>query len=220
MLRQLTIALVAASSLVSAIPFAVEQRAFTSTTSSASAASSTSSAAVSTVTVDGKTFLNYGLVAFGRISNAALDSYGESLGGLGSAAFLESFNSNKDGSYSGSLRLQPDRGHNQGGEATSDYRARSHLFDLSFTPLDYKASLPSGENLKLTYKSSLLYRYKTNFTTGLDPDISIAKRGLFPQLPAASFDDHVSIDSEGLVVLGDLILTSDEYGPNSESSLS
>ncbi|CAO1618790.1 unnamed protein product [Parajaminaea phylloscopi] len=176
----------------------------------ARAEDSAASSAASAVSLDSTKYVSHGLVAFGRIANTALDSFGESLGGLGSAIALEAFQAKKDGSYTGSIRLQPDRGHNQGGLATSDYRARSHLFDLQFQPLGAKAKTPAAENLKLTYKNTLLYKKDVNFTTGLDPDVVQSGQ---PPLPIASFDRHLSVDSEGLAIYGSVLFASDEYGP-------
>lgn len=45
--------------------------------------SNDTSAALSSVQIGKYTYENHGLVAFGRLSNAATDKYGESLGGLG-----------------------------------------------------------------------------------------------------------------------------------------
>lgn len=182
----------------------------TTATSSAPSASSTGDVAGST-TLDGKIFLNHGLVAFGRISASDVDSYGESIGGVGSAIALESFSKQRDGSFAGAIRLQPDRGHNQGGAATSDYRARSHLYNFAFTPLAQGAATPAGENLKLTYRNTLLYKeVGNNYTTGLDPD---QVRPGNPPLPVASYDNHVPFDTEGLVDVGPVLIASDEYGP-------
>lgn len=181
-----------------------------SSSSAASATSNASSDNLGTTSLDGKEFVNHGLVAFGRISAADVDSFGESIGGVGSAIALESFSKKADGSFSGSIRLQPDRGHNQGGAATSDYRARSHLYDLAFTPLDKAAKTPASENFKLTYRNTLLYKQGSNFTTGLDPDQ--VRQGQ-PPLPVASYDNHVTFDTEGLVDVGPVLIVSDEYGP-------
>lgn len=102
----------------------------------APAATATSSAAASstTVTFDNRQFVNKGLVAFGRIANDATDSEGETIGGVGSAIALvdaANFQSNPTGTSSGLIRLNPDRGHNT--VTTTDYRSRSHLFQISFT---------------------------------------------------------------------------------------
>lgn len=187
----------------------------TSTTSGAATSSSSSQTTFSTTSVDQEAFVNKGLVGFGRISGDAYDSWGESLGGLGSAISVESFNKvgNNHDSYSGLIRLQPDRGHNQGGAATSDYRARSQLFSFSFAPLAANASATgNAANLKLKYESSTLYRIGANFTTGLNPD-GVRKRNGKEPLPIATYDNHVTFDTEGLVDLGDILIASDEYGP-------
>lgn len=186
------------------------QRFLATSASAALTASSSTSAAATRVTLDSTNYVDHGLVAFGRIPNTAVDSYGESLGGLGSAIAVESFITGKDGSFRGTIRLQPDRGHNQGGLATSDYRARSHVFNLSFRPLRANAKTPASENLKLTYKSTLLYKKGFNYTTGLDPD---AVGSGEPPLPTASFDNHLTVDAEGLVSLDPFLFISDEYGP-------
>jgi hypothetical protein len=85
------------------------------------------------VTFDNRTFINQGLVAFGRVPNTARDSHNETLGGFGSAIAFElgSFKADGKGGGQGLLRSQPDRGHNT--QTTTDYRARSHQFQLSFT---------------------------------------------------------------------------------------
>lgn len=75
--------------------------------------SSASSSAVS-VSLDGVTYVNKGLVAFGLIPSDAIDSLGDTLGGFGSAiAFkLGTWKPLGNGSYTGSLETHPDRGFN------------------------------------------------------------------------------------------------------------
>ena len=54
-----------------------------------------------------------GLVAFGVIPSNATDSFGETLGGLGSAIAIKRGTFKKSGtSFSGTLRTQADRGYN------------------------------------------------------------------------------------------------------------
>ncbi|CAO1629367.1 unnamed protein product [Sympodiomycopsis kandeliae] len=168
--------------------------------------------ALSSVKIGEYTYENHGLVAFGRLPHTATDKYGESLGGLGSAIALQSFNASQDGSYKASMLLQPDRGHNQGGAATSDYRARSHTFEFTFQSLSSNAKTPSAENLHAKYQDTLLYKYGSNFTTGLNPDAVRKSKG--QTLPLATYDNHIPIDSEGLVIHNELLFVSDEYGPN------
>lgn len=169
-------------------------------------------AADTTVSFDGRTFVNHGLVGFGRINASAVDSYGETLGGLGSAIALESIQ-NQGSSYTGKIRLNPDRGHNT--QTTTDYRARSQTFTFTFDPTKGSATV---ENIALKYESTQLYRYAVaglNYTTGLDP--TAIKNATFatPPLPVAPSDNHVSFDSEGFAFSADghLQFVSDEYGP-------
>lgn len=53
-------------------------------------------------------------MGFGLIPAAFRDSKGETFGGVGSAIAMKrgTWKQNKDGSYSGSLTVQPDRGFN------------------------------------------------------------------------------------------------------------
>lgn len=187
----------------------------TTTASSVASSSSSSQTAFSTTSVGTGSFVNKGLVGFGRISGDTYDSYGESLGGLGSAISVESFRKAgaKQNSYSGTIRMQPDRGHNQGGGATSDYRARSQVFSFTFSPLaDSAAATGNAANLQFKYESSTLYRLQSNYTTGLNPD-GVRKRSGKNPLPIATYNYHTTFDTEGLVDLGDILITSDEYGP-------
>jgi hypothetical protein len=66
------------------------------------------------VDLDGYTFVNKGLVAFGLIPSNTLESTGDTLGGLGSAMAIKygSWKQSDDGSFSGTLVMHPDRGYN------------------------------------------------------------------------------------------------------------
>ncbi|GJJ08811.1 hypothetical protein Clacol_003030 [Clathrus columnatus] len=175
------------------------------------------------VTLNGKTFINKGMVAFGLIPAAFRDETGETFGGVGSAIALKrgTWKQNKDGSFSGSLIVQPDRGFNVDG--TINYQGRQHEVEFTLNP--YYSSTPlsfnaSQKTLALQYKSTLLYterQHKT--TTGLD---SLAVRNselvglvLDPQEPIANKTfSHLNLDAEGLVLNSDgTSWVSDEYGP-------
>lgn len=165
-----------------------------------------------TVTFDGRSFVNKGLVGFGRIDASSVDKFGETLGGLGSSIFLESLRPGRDGKYAGTLRLNPDRGHNT--VSTTDYRARTHTFDFTFDP---SATDGTTENVVLKYRSTALFRTNPafNFTTGLDPDSSRPNSTFSPVLPIAPSDQHVAFDVEGWAPsnVGTIAFLSDEYGP-------
>lgn len=165
-----------------------------------------------TTTFDGRSFINKGLVGFGRISASSVDSYGETLGGLGSSIFVESFKAQKDGKYTGTIRLNPDRGHNT--VTTTDYRARTQTFSFTFDPSQGNATT---ENIALKYQYTTLYHTADafNFTTGLDPTTSRPANFFNPALPIAPSDNHVAFDQEGWAPsnVPTLSFISDEYGP-------
>jgi hypothetical protein len=80
------------------------------------AASAVSPGAVQTptpVVLIGRTYVNQGLVGVGRIPATTRDSFGETFGSFSAFAFLPGSRvRNNDGSYSGILHTQPDRGYN------------------------------------------------------------------------------------------------------------
>lgn len=154
-----------------------------------------------------------GLVGFGRIPTDALDSFGETIGGVGSAIALEYFRPSASGATF-SILLQPDRGHNSGGAETSDYRARNHRYIGKLSPQN-----GTNENISLRYVNSQLYRagadYAFNFTTGLDPNGTRQSTPRAPTLPTALPNNHISFDTEGLAISsnGLQLFVSDEYQP-------
>ncbi|GJE92346.1 phytase-like domain-containing protein [Phanerochaete sordida] len=178
------------------------------------------------VEVDGKTFVNKGLVGFGLIPSNFRESTGDTLGGIGSAIALKpgTFHANKDGSFSGTLITQPDRGFNL--VTTINYQGRQHEIDFVLQPYYGTANLSfnaSQASLALTYKKTLLYKDRRGVkTSGLDSlGVRPAELG-FPLLaiadpvmpiPNVTFN-HLTMDNEGLVVNDDgSFWVSDEYGP-------
>ena len=164
------------------------------------------------VTFDGESFVNKGLVAVARLPADAKDKQGDTLGGIGSgmAADLSSWKRDGD-SYSGTLYMVPDRGWNT--EGTLDFQGRVQVFDVKLAP-DYGAEGPRQQSgLGLTYKDSiLLHEADGTATTGLDPtDVRKAANG-FPDLPVAN--GRITLDNEGIVHPADGgFWVSDEYGP-------
>ncbi|KAI0777723.1 esterase-like activity of phytase-domain-containing protein [Trametes elegans] len=178
-----------------------------------------------TVEVGGKAYVNKGLVAFGLIPSNFTESTGDTLGGIGSAIALKrgSFSQSSDGSFTGTIVAQPDRGFNVDG--TIDYQARQHQIDFVLSPYydDDNLSFDDGlETLKLTYRDTLLYTEReSRKTTGLDalgvrpadsdPNSSITED---PPVPIAPANGHISFDDEGLALNADgTFWVSDEYGP-------
>src|SRR5215472_10332933 len=122
------------------------------------------------VSFEGHTFINKGLVGVARVPSNAVDEFGETLGGFGSgmAMDLKSWHRNRDGSFGGTLHMLPDRGWNTQG--TTDFRGRLHRFEVTLNPL-LSGTTTSQNQLQLQYKSSALFhRWGGILTTGLDPD--------------------------------------------------
>ncbi|KAJ6528663.1 esterase-like activity of phytase-domain-containing protein [Mycena vulgaris] len=183
------------------------------------------SAAVS-VTLAGVTYVNQGMVGYGRIPSNATESTGDTLGGLGSAIAIKysSWTQLDNGSYTGTLVVQPDRGFNV--ITTIDYQARRHEFQFVLTPYSGTADLTfaaAQKTFQLTYKNTTLQFERNNTkTSGLDPTaIRAAMAGAGsnpladPQMPIASTSEpHLVVDAEGLIANADgSYWTSDEYGP-------
>src|ERR1700751_6257442 len=74
-------------------------------------------ASAQSVSFQGPTFVNKGLVGVARVPSNALDQFGDTLGGIGSgmAMDLDSWHKNRDGSYGGTLYMLPHRGWNTQG---------------------------------------------------------------------------------------------------------
>ena len=168
-----------------------------------------------TVTLGGTTISHQGLVGVGRIPAAERDKFGETFGSLsGLALDLRAWRRSTDGTYTGTLYAQPDRGITRTGAATN-YTPRTHRLDLSFTPAPNGASnqIQLGVSIADTKK---LTESNGTALTSLDPATTTAGLGTrpgFPVLPQAS-TGRLSMDAEGLVLLPDgSFFICDEYGP-------
>jgi hypothetical protein len=172
-------------------------------------------ASAQSVSFQGRTFVNKGLVGVARVPSNALDQFGETLGGFGSgmAMDLDSWHKNRDGSFGGTLYMLPDRGWNTQG--TVNYRGRLHRFEVTLNPL-YSGSTTNQTQLQLKYKSSALFHRSGGvLTTGLDPNAVQPATPDFPELPVvAATNGKISVDDEAVVHVGDgTVWVSDEYGP-------
>jgi len=182
------------------------------------------------VTLNGITFTNQGLVGVGSISALATDAWGESLGSV-SGLQISNFTNNNDGSYSGTFYTLPDRGYNAG-TTFSNYAARVQQIDFNFTPYTGSATT-SANQIALTYNAAgstkFTYNNGSGFvtTTGLVPDSSTSLAGKTvpfvtisngsPGVPTSGGTtiNRLSIDAEGLVLKANGSgYVSDEYGPN------
>lgn len=165
-----------------------------------------------TTALNGQIFVNHGLVGVGRLSASLKDKYGETFGSFSAFAFQPgSWRRHANGSYSGTLFAQPDRGYNVVG--TTNYISRVNKLAVDFTPAPAGAGFQTQVGLTLLDTIQLTEANGTPFTS-LDPTSSgTGMRPGFPALPQA-FNGRLAVDPEGIVVNADGSLwISDEYGP-------
>ena len=170
-------------------------------------------AAAQTVTIGGATISSKGLVGVGRVPAAQRDKFGETFGSLsGLALDPRTWRRNADGSYTGTLYAQPDRGILRNGAATN-YTPRTHRLTVSFVPAPDGAINQTQLALTLA-DTTLLTEASGTPLTSLDPSATTTgTRAGFPALPQA-FNGRLSLDAEGLALLPDgSFFVSDEYGP-------
>ncbi|GBE87315.1 Uncharacterized secreted [Sparassis crispa] len=175
----------------------------------------------------GKTYVNKGLVAYGFIPSNATDIVGDTISGIGSAIGLKPYTwTASNGTISGTLIVQSDRGYNVQGPV--NYQGRVHEYAFVLQPyygtdnLVYDAA---AETLQLTYIGTTLhYDHGGVNTTGLEALAVRAATARYPQLadadpqmPVATVQDsRLCLDAEGLVADADgSVWTSNEYGPGS-----
>jgi hypothetical protein len=169
--------------------------------------------AVKTVSFNGASYLNKGLVGVGSFSSSTIDGLGDTLGSFSSFKVdTNTWRKNADGSYAGSLYTLPDRGYNVAG--LIDYAARIQKFDLSFTP-DYTTNSNVGQaQLTLTFKGTTkITDFNGNATTALNPTGTTLSG--FTNVPTASVGGvtKFTVDGEGLAIRADgSFYISDEYG--------
>ncbi|MFL6798653.1 MAG: esterase-like activity of phytase family protein [Xanthobacteraceae bacterium] len=171
----------------------------------------------SSVTVGDLTFVNKGLVGFGRLAADLRDKFGETFGsGSGLALDVKSWAHTVEG-YEGIFYMLPDRGYNIG--RTTDYRPRLNKLGVTFKPLD-DAHAPGAAEQQRSLAATLLDTILLTDATGepltaLDPaegGIRPAANGL-PDMPQGA-NGRIAIDAEALVLLPDgSFFLSDEYGP-------
>lgn len=165
-----------------------------------------------TVTLGGNTFVNQGLVGVGRLPASALDKFGETFGSFSAFAVQPgSWKRNADGSYSGTLFTQPDRGYNAAN--TTNYVPRFNKLTVRFTPA--AAGAATQDQVSLTLADTIKFTEADGTPlTSLDPTpAGTGTRTGFPALPQA-YNGRIALDAEGIVVNRDGTLwVSDEYGP-------
>lgn len=158
------------------------------------------------VSFAGRTFVNHGLVAVGRLDAATRDFQGDTLGSFSGMA-LRSWRRLADGSYEGELLTLPDRGPNGVGSVagTVDYPNRLHAHRLTL----------AGDKLGITPKGGVLLKDETGAPfTGKDPgDHVLVRKGIsYPSPATGEGAGKISLDSEAVAYLPDgSFYVSDEY---------
>lgn len=169
------------------------------------------------------------MAGYGYLPANARDKVGDTLGGFGSSAAIDSTTWKRTGdSYTAILYGLPDRGWNT--EGTINYQNRIQKFQLTFTPNEgATVSDPSSPNIDLKLMDTILLTDPSGTpTSGLDADID-GPYISFPEIPVHMPSVHypgngfngsgpggyrVVIDSEGLFLGNDgTFWVSDEYGP-------
>ena len=161
-----------------------------------------------TVSFNGASYLNKGLVGVGTYASGNIDGLGDTLGSFSSFKVdATTWRKNADGSYAGSLYTLPDRGYNVAG--LIDYAARIQKFDLAFTP-DYTTNTVGQTQLTLTFKNTIkITDFNGSATTAVNPTASTL--GSLTNVPVAN--GKLALDAEGLAIRSDgSFYISDEYG--------
>ena len=125
-----------------------------------------------TVTFNGATFVNHGLVGAGRLPSTLHDFRGDSLGSFSGLA-VHGWHRNADGTYAGSLLTLPDRGYNAK-EIYSDFAARIETLNMTFAPRADGANPPLSPDSQnaLVLKPAggiVLTDFAGHETTGANP---------------------------------------------------
>jgi len=165
-----------------------------------------------TSSLNGRVFVNHGLVGVGRMPAALKDKFGETFGSFSAFTFQPgSWRREADGSYAGTLFAQPDRGYNV--TSTTNYTPRFNKVAVTFRPAPGGAAAQNQVGLTLSDTIQFTESTGTPFTS-LDPTTTgTGVRAGLPALPQA-FNGRLSLDAEGIIVNADGSLwVSDEYGP-------
>ena len=188
------------------------------------AANTSTAAGDQSVTLNGVTFTNNGLVGMSRIPASSKDFLGDTLGSFSGLAIDRNSWRFNGTSYTGKLFGLPDRGYNDPTSGFfSNYTTRLFTFDLGLTPYRDAANLPAStaSQNQLTLKSTGGFQLTDDqgrFLTGYDPYANVGT--LFgkpvgspaPGQPGAGL---VSIDAEAISFRKDgSFYLSEEYGPS------
>lgn len=177
----------------------------------------TSVEGASSVTLNGQTFVNQGIVGAGRLDATTRDFRGETLGSFsGMAINLSTWRRNADGTYTSSMYTLPDRGPFDG---AIDYRNRVHTSDIAFTPLTGTVALPqspaSQRQVIITPTGGFTLKDAQGVEmTGRDPGANTVTRGgvVYPLATDGTAAGHIALDAEAIAFRPDgSFYVSDEY---------
>jgi hypothetical protein len=164
--------------------------------------------ATKSVSFNGATYLNQGLVGVGNYVSNGIDGLGDTLGSFSSFKVdTTTWRKNANGSYAGMLYTLPDRGYNVAG--LIDYAARIQKFELAFTP-DYTTNTVGQTQLTLTFKGTTkITDFNGSATTAVNPTGTTL--GSLTNVPVAN--GKLALDAEGLAIASNgSFYISDEYG--------
>jgi hypothetical protein len=161
------------------------------------------------VSLQGQTFINQGLVGSGQLAAGTVDFLGDTLGSF-SALQLRSWKRVGDG-YEGVLWTLPDRGRNDpAANLFFDYSSRLHRFRIRYSPHDGKLVISPDGGLQLR-------DYRGQPFTGADPGRGLlTQHGLVLPAPAdGTGAGRISLDAESLQFTRDgAFYVGDEYTAN------
>lgn len=171
------------------------------------------------VSLNGSTFVNQGLVGTVRLPANLHDFNGETLGSFsGMSIDLASWRRATDGSYTTTLFTLPDRGPNNiGGLTTTNYAARLNRFTFTLNPYTGTTALASNvQQGALTPSGGVLLRDTTGQVfTGRDPQSgTVVRDGItYPTPPSTDVGaGKIALDAEAVTFLRDgSFYVSDEY---------
>ncbi len=163
------------------------------------------------VTLNGQTFTNQGLVGAGALPAGTVDFLGDTLGSFSSLQIAPGSWKRVGDHYEGILWTLPDRGRNDpAANIFFDYAARLHRFRIRFTPDSGKVEIQSDGGLELR-------DFRGQPFTGADPGKgTLTQRGLVLPAPASGAGKgKISLDTESLQFTGDgAFYIGDEYTAN------
>lgn len=147
-----------------------------------------------TVSLNGRTFINRGLVGAGRLPADTVDFLGDTLGSFSSLQVAPGSWTRVGDHYEAILWTLPDRGRNDpSANLFFDYPARLHRFRIRFSPSDGQFTLLPDGGLKLR-------DFRGRPFTGADPGAgTLVERGIVLPAPASGPGrGKVSLDAESL----------------------